>query len=82
MEQNRKVEKIQKWKFLLRQIEVQDEYRTNRVNETINLMCLIDTQLGGKKNGTSHDILDLSQQVNWLGLEPRTHTLKVYCSTN
>jgi hypothetical protein len=20
--------------------------------------------------------------VNWLGLEPRTHTLKVYCSTN
>jgi len=24
----------------------------------------------------------LSQEVNWLGLEPRTHTLKVYCSTN
>jgi len=20
--------------------------------------------------------------VNWLGLEPRAHTLKVYCSTN
>jgi len=24
----------------------------------------------------------LSVLVNWLGLEPRAHTLKVYCSTN
>ena len=39
-------------------------------------------QIGRKKNGTSLNILDLSQEVNWLGLEPRTHTLKVYCSTN
>ncbi len=27
------------------------QYRTNRVNEVINLMCLRDTQLGGKKMG-------------------------------
>lgn len=58
------------------------QYRTNRVNEAISLMCLLSKQLEGKKNGTSPNFLDLSQQVIWLGLEPRTHTLKVYCSTN
>ncbi len=58
------------------------QYRTPRVNEAINIMCLIDTQIGSKKNGTSLDLLDLSQQVNWLGLEPRTPSLKVMCSTN
>ncbi len=27
-------------------------------------MCLIDKELGGKKKGTSNNILDLSQEVN------------------
>ena len=58
------------------------EYRTTRINEAINLISLIDKKIGGKKNGTNPNISDLSQEVNWLGLEPRTHTLKVYCSTN
>ena len=39
------------------------QYRTNRVNEAINLMCLIGNQLEGKKNGTSPNFSDLSQQV-------------------
>ena len=38
--------------------------RTNRVNEAINLMCLLDNQLDRKKNGTSPNFLDMSQQVN------------------
>ena len=58
------------------------QYRTNRINEAINLIYLIDRKLEVKKNGTNPNISDLSQEVNWLGLEPRTHTLKVYCSTN
>ena len=58
------------------------QHRTNRVNEAISVMCLIDKQLGSKKNGTSLTNSDLSQEVIRLGLEPRTHTLKVYCSTN
>ncbi len=58
------------------------QYRTNRVNEAISLMCLIGKQLEDKKNGTNHNSLDLSQEVIPLGLEPRAHTLKVYCSTN
>ncbi len=57
-------------------------YRTNRVNEAIRLMFLIDSKIGDKKNGTNLNLSDLSQEVIPLGLEPRTHTLKVYCSTN
>ena len=57
-------------------------YRTTRVNEAINLISLISKKLEGKKNGTNHFFSDLSQEVIWLGLEPRAHTLKVYCSTN
>ncbi len=58
------------------------QYRTNRINEAITLISLLDKELQSKKNGTSCDISNLSQEVIWLGLEPRTHTLKVYCSTN
>jgi site-specific DNA recombinase len=58
------------------------QYRTTRINETINLISMIDKKIVGKKKGTNLNISDLSQEVNWLGLEPRTHTLKVYCSTN
>ena len=49
------------------------QYRTKRVNEAINLMCLIDKQLRAKKNGTSLNILNLSQEVTPQGLEPWTH---------
>ncbi len=40
------------------------QYRTTRVNEAIRLMCLMDSKVGGKKNGTSLTFSDLSQQVN------------------
>ncbi len=40
------------------------KHRTNRVNEAISLMFLINKQLEGKKIGTNHNFLDLSQQVN------------------
>ncbi len=58
------------------------QYRTTRVNEAINLITLINKKLEVKKNGTNHLSSDLSQEVIPLGLEPRAHTLKVYCSTN
>lgn len=58
------------------------QYRTHRVNEAINLISLIDRKLKGIKNGTSLTFSDLSHSVIPLGLEPRAHTLKVYCSTS
>ncbi len=39
------------------------QYRTTRVNEAIRLMCLIDSKVGDKKNGTSLTFSDLSQEV-------------------
>jgi hypothetical protein len=38
--------------------------------------------LNGNKKGTNLLFPDLSHQVIPLGFEPRTHTLKVYCSTS
>ncbi len=35
-----------------------------------------------KEKGQTSDYSSLSQEVIPLGLEPKTHTLKVYCSTN
>ena len=58
------------------------QYRTQRVNEAINLISLIDNKLKGIKKGTSHSISDLSQEVTPLRLELRTHILRVCCSTN
>ena len=49
------------------------QYRTQRVNEAINLISLIDNKLKGIKKGTSHSISDLSQEVTPQGLEPWTH---------
>ena len=44
---------------------------------------MIDLQVASvKKAFKSSDLKALILFVNWLGLEPRTHTLKVYCSTN
>jgi site-specific DNA recombinase len=40
------------------------QYRTNRINEAINLISLINKKIGGKKNGTNPNISDLSQEVN------------------
>ena len=40
------------------------QYRTQRVNEAINLILLIDSKLKGIKKGTSHSVSDLSQEVN------------------
>ncbi len=42
----------------------------------------VDKAFRQKENGTSLSIEDLSHLVIPLGLEPRAHTLKVYCSTN
>ncbi len=48
------------------------QYRTNRVNDDIHFICLMDYKLAGKKNGTSLNISDLSQEVIPQGLEPWT----------
>ncbi|GEP93213.1 recombinase RecB [Chitinophaga terrae (ex Kim and Jung 2007)] len=59
-----------------------DAYRTPRVNYAVQLIYSMDKALAEKENGTSLSVLDLSHKVIPLGLEPRAHTLKVYCSTN
>ena len=58
------------------------QHRTPRLNSAIALIYQNNSKLQGKKNGTSLSFLDLSQEVTRLGLEPRTPTLKVLCSTN
>ncbi len=45
------------------------QYRTTRVNEAIRLMCLIDSKVGDKKNGTGLTFSDLSQEVTPQRLE-------------
>jgi site-specific DNA recombinase len=57
-------------------------FRTARVNEAVSLIYTLDVAFRENKNGTSIDFSNLSHEVIPLGLEPRTHTLKVYCSTN
>ncbi|WP_426330223.1 recombinase family protein [Pedobacter sp. R-06] len=52
-------------------------FRTKRVNQVFELISLIHKHLKGKKNGTSLDLSNLSQEVIPLGFEPRTTTLKV-----
>lgn len=59
-----------------------EAYRTTRINEAVRVMFNIGEGLGEIKMGQIHDLSELSHNVIWLGLEPRTHTLKVYCSTN
>ena len=58
------------------------QHRTPKINSAILLMYQNTSKLQDKKNGTSLSFLDLSQDVTRLGFEPRTHTLKVYCSTS
>jgi site-specific DNA recombinase len=59
-----------------------ENFRTTRVNEAVGLIYRLDAAFRENKNGTSDIFASLSHQVIPLGLEPRTHTLKVYCSTN
>ncbi|GGH25144.1 integrase [Sphingobacterium alkalisoli] len=57
-------------------------HRTARINRGVELIYLKSNKLEGKKNGTNQCFSDLSHEVIPLGFEPRTHTLKVYCSTS
>jgi site-specific DNA recombinase len=57
-------------------------YRTTSVNEAVQLIYNVDKGFSQKKMGQTNDFVNLSHQVIPLGLEPRAHTLKVYCSTN
>ncbi|WP_090473736.1 recombinase family protein [Mucilaginibacter sp. OK268] len=50
-------------------------YRTGRVNEAAQLMYLINSKLGTKKNRTNLDISKLSDSVAGAGLEPTTFGL-------
>lgn len=59
-----------------------NRHRTQRLNTALDLIYFKTNKLKGKKNGTSLSFLDLSQEVIWLGLEPRTLSLKGRCSTN
>ncbi len=59
-----------------------NQHRTPRLNSAIHLIYQNNSKLKSKKNGTNLAFADLSQQVTRLGFEPRTHTLKVYCSTS
>ena len=58
------------------------QHRTPRVNEVIKLIYQKTSVLEGNKKGTNLSFVDLSQEVIRLGLEPRTPTLKVLCSTS
>ena len=57
-------------------------FRTPRLNEVIRLIGSLDAGFSEIKNGTPTDFSTMSHQVIPLGLEPRTLTLKVLCSTN
>ena len=56
-------------------------FRTAKLNEAASLIYSLDAAFRANKNGTSDLESNLSLVIP-LGLEPRTHTLKVYCSTN
>ena len=57
-------------------------HRTSKMIFKSTYIYQNNSKLQSKKNGTSLSFLDLSQEVIPLGFEPRTHTLKVYCSTS
>jgi site-specific DNA recombinase len=56
--------------------------RTAKVSDACKVIYLINSQLQSKKRGTKKNFSSLSHQVILLGLEPRTPTLKVLCSTS
>jgi site-specific DNA recombinase len=57
-------------------------YRTARITEAVRIIYSMDKAFRQKKMGQTSNFANLSHQVIPLGLEPRAHTLKVYCSTN
>ncbi len=57
-------------------------YRTAKVNEAVLMICTLEAALKEDKIKQTDDEVSLSNEVIPLGLEPKTHTLKVYCSTN
>jgi site-specific DNA recombinase len=57
-------------------------YQTIKPLEVINLICRTGGSSDGHKKKLASDNGSQSYGVIPLGLEPRTHTLKVYCSTN
>ncbi len=48
------------------------QFRTTRLNEALECILLIDSKIGGNKNGTNSSNLNLSRNVNLKGLEPLT----------
>ena len=52
------------------------------LDKAVNNLAKLGAAFREKENGTSDTFINLSHLVIPLGLEPRTHTLKVYCSTN
>ena len=56
--------------------------RTFKINSLFNEIAPLARVVANMKKGNSLQNCLQSLPVNWLGLEPRTHTLKVYCSTN
>ncbi len=59
-----------------------EHYRTTRINEAVRIIYSIGEAFSKIKMGQVGRLSDLSHEVIPLGLEPRAHTLKVYCSTN
>ena len=59
-----------------------ERHRTHKINSAVSLIFNKTNELKENKKGTNPSFLDLSLQVTRLGLEPRTPTLKVLCSTN
>ena len=57
-------------------------FRTPKINSVFSLIASLSSNTGGNKKGQSRGNSALSNCVRPLGLEPKTHTLKVYCSTN
>ena len=58
------------------------KHRTAKVSESFKVIWLINKELEGKKNDTKENNSSLCHRVIPLGLEPRTPTLKVLCSTS
>ena len=48
------------------------DYRTARINEAVRLIYLINSELQGKKNGTSDNSINLYRKADRTGLEPAT----------
>jgi site-specific DNA recombinase len=57
-------------------------YRTQRVNEAVQVIYSLGAAFSEIKMGQVKGLSDLSHEVIPLGLEPRAPTLKVLCSTN